>query len=212
MGGMVAELPAHYYEHLQAFFWREMAIRLVLQFQEELEVQDPLKANLTLILIYMDRVFTRMVRKAKSTKGDACVPDWCSPTFNNYLLIEYHGECHEPEMVREYRQKNNHNINMQNIEDINWHEHEDTLSEIWYQSSTQFKMEKDKTLEVAQRLLDVMVEFYDPVMEDPNFEYMYKEHLKEAGEVKLLKRHMPGPRVFKQVNKKGPVLPDDEEV
>ncbi|KAI6140222.1 hypothetical protein BKA82DRAFT_4019515 [Pisolithus tinctorius] len=191
-GDMVAQLPAHYYEHLQAFFWREKAIRLVLQFQEELEI----------------------VREAKSTKRDARVPDWRSPTFDNYILIEYHVERHEPEMVREYRRKNNYNINMQSIEDINWHAHEDTLGEIWYGSATQFKMEeKDKTLDVAHRLLDVMVEFYDPVVEeDPDFGYTYKEHLEEAGEVKPLKRHMPGPRVFKRVNKKGPVLPDDEEV
>ncbi|KAI6154550.1 hypothetical protein BKA82DRAFT_4347481 [Pisolithus tinctorius] len=188
-GDIVAQLPAHYYEHLQAFFWREKAIRLVLQFQEELEVQDRLKTNLTLILVYMDRVFTQIVREAKSTKRDA-------------------------QMVREYRRKNNYNINMQSIDDINWHAHEDTLGEIWYGSATQFKMEeKDKTLDVAHRLLDVMVEFYDPVVEeDPDFGYTYKEHLEEAGEVKPLKRHMPGPRVFKRVNKKGPVLPDDEEV
>ncbi|KAI6137954.1 hypothetical protein BKA82DRAFT_4022119 [Pisolithus tinctorius] len=213
-GDMVAQLPAHYYEHLQAFFWREKAIRLVLQFQEELEVQDRLKSNLTLILVYMDRVFTQIVREAKSTKRDARVPDWRSPTFDNYILIEYHVERHEPEMVREYRRKNNYNINMQSIDDINWHAHEDTLGEIWYGSATQFKMEeKDKTLDVAHRLLDVMVEFYDPVVEeDPDFGYTYKEHLEEAGEVKPLKRHMPGPRVFKRVNKKGPVLPDDEEV
>ncbi|KAI5985434.1 hypothetical protein F5J12DRAFT_787394 [Pisolithus orientalis] len=185
MGCIVAQLPAHYYEHLQAFFWREKVIRLVLQFQEELEVQDLLKVNLTLILIYMDRVFTQMVREAKSTKRDACVPDWCSPTFDNYILIEYHVEHHEPEMT---------GMNMRT-----------PSAEIWYGSSTQFKMEeKDKTLEV---------EFYDPIMEeDPDFGYTYKEHLEEAGEVKPLKRHMLGPRVFKQVNKKGPVLPDNEEV
>ncbi|KAI6157342.1 hypothetical protein BKA82DRAFT_4346438 [Pisolithus tinctorius] len=135
------ELPGHYYEHLQAFFWREKVIRLVLEFKEH-EVQDPLKENLTLILVYMDRIFTQVVREAKSIKGDACAPDWHSPTFDNYLLIKYHVKHHEPEMVREYRQKNACNINMENIEDVDWHEHEDTLSEIWYGSSTGFKMEE----------------------------------------------------------------------
>ncbi|KAI6149958.1 hypothetical protein BKA82DRAFT_4014379 [Pisolithus tinctorius] len=172
-GDMVAQLPAHYYEHLQAFFWREKAIRLV---------------------------FTQIVREAKSTKRDARVPDWRSPTFDNYILIEYHrwsGSIGGRTTTTSHAEH----------EDINWHAHEDTLGEIWYGSATQFKMEeKDKTLDVAHRLLDVMVEFYDPVVEeDP-------DSLGGGRGSETAQEAHAGPRVFKRVNKKGPVLPDDEEV
>ncbi|KAI5989783.1 hypothetical protein F5J12DRAFT_897827 [Pisolithus orientalis] len=38
--------------------------------------------------------------------------------------------------------------------------------------------EKMKTVDVARKLIDVMVDFYDPVEdEDPDFGYTYKEHL-----------------------------------
>ncbi|KAI5989784.1 hypothetical protein F5J12DRAFT_786593 [Pisolithus orientalis] len=88
---VVVELPNHYYEPIQAFTWREKAIRLVLHFKkkEEVEVEEPLVENLTMILAYMNRVFVQVVAEAKKVKCRDRTLDWRSPTFDNYLLIEY---------------------------------------------------------------------------------------------------------------------------
>ncbi|KAI6155863.1 hypothetical protein BKA82DRAFT_4011275 [Pisolithus tinctorius] len=178
---VVVELPHHYYEPIQAFTWREKAIRLVLRFKKkgEVQVEEPLVENLTMILAYMNRVFVQVVVEAKKVKRTDRTLDWRSPTFDNYLLIEYFVRRHEPAQVRNYRRNNDHNINRASIAEVDWVRHEHTLGEMWYGSRTQFEMdEKMKTVDVARKLIDVMVDFYDPVEdEDPDFGYTYKEHL-----------------------------------
>ncbi|KAI6137533.1 hypothetical protein BKA82DRAFT_4023803 [Pisolithus tinctorius] len=178
---VVVELPHHYYEPIQAFTWRGKAIQLVLRFKKkgEVEVEEPLVENLTMILAYMNRVFVQVIVEAKKVKCTDRTLDWCSPTFDNYLPIEYFVRRHEPAQVRNYRRNNDHNINRASIAEVDWVHHERTLGEMWYGSQTQFEMdEKMKTVDVARKLIDVMVDFYDPVEdEDPDFGYTYKEHL-----------------------------------
>ncbi|KAI6137540.1 hypothetical protein BKA82DRAFT_4023810 [Pisolithus tinctorius] len=92
---VVVELPHHYYEPIQAFTWRGKAIQLVLRFKKkgEVEVEEPLVENLTMILTYMNRVFVQVIVEAKKVKRTDRTLDWRSPTFNNYLLIEYFVQC-----------------------------------------------------------------------------------------------------------------------
>ncbi|KAI6137966.1 hypothetical protein BKA82DRAFT_35137 [Pisolithus tinctorius] len=178
---VVMDLPHHYYKPIQAFTWREQVIQLVLRFKKkgEVEVEELLVENLTMILAYMNRVFVQVVVEAKKVKRTDHTLDWHSPTFNNYLLIEYFMWHHEPAQVRNYRHNNDHNINRTSIAEVDWVHHEHTLGEMWYGSRTQFEMdEKMKTVDVARKLIDMMVDFYDPVEdEDPDFGYTYKEHL-----------------------------------
>ncbi|KAI6140227.1 hypothetical protein BKA82DRAFT_4019520 [Pisolithus tinctorius] len=167
--------------HVRLSPGEKKAIRLVLRFKKkgEVQVEEPLVENLTMILAYMNRVFVQVVVEAKKVKRTDRTLDWRSPTFDNYLLIEYFVRRHEPAQVRNYRRNNDHNINRASIAEVDWVRHEHTLGEMWYGSRTQFEMdEKMKTVDVARKLIDVMVDFYDPVEdEDPDFGYTYKEHL-----------------------------------
>ncbi|KAI5985431.1 hypothetical protein F5J12DRAFT_787391 [Pisolithus orientalis] len=139
---VIVELPHHYYKPIQAFTWREKVIWLVLHFKKEVEVEELLVENLTMILAYMNRVFIQVVAEVK--KNILC------------------GAMNQP-----------------SISEVDWVHREHALDEMWYGSWTQFEMdEKMKTVDVAQKLIDVMVDFNDPVEdEDPDFGYTYKEHL-----------------------------------
>ncbi|KIO05402.1 hypothetical protein M404DRAFT_25524 [Pisolithus tinctorius Marx 270] len=176
---VIMDLPHYYYKPIQAFTWREKVIQLVLQFKGEEVVEELLVENLTMILTYMNRVFAQVVAEVKKVKCGDCTLDWHSPTFDNYLLIEYFVQCHEPTQVRNYRCNNDHNINHTSIAKVDWALHECSMGEMWYGSLTQFEMDEDmKTLDVVWRLINVMLGFYDPVEdEDPDFRYTYKEHL-----------------------------------
>ncbi|KAI6032718.1 hypothetical protein F5J12DRAFT_779165 [Pisolithus orientalis] len=61
-------------------------------------------------------------------------------------------------------------MNHPSIEEVDRVLHEHSLGEMWYRSLSQFNMEGDmKTLDVARRPFNVMVDFYDPVEdEDPD--------------------------------------------
>ncbi|KAI5987915.1 hypothetical protein F5J12DRAFT_786986 [Pisolithus orientalis] len=155
------ELPHHYNKPIQAFTWREKVIQLVLHSKKEVEVEELLVQNLTMILTYMNRVFVQVVAEAK--------------------------KHHEPAQVRNYRCNNDHNINCTSIAEVDWVLHEHSLGGMWYGSWTQFKMDENmKTVDVAWRLIYVIADFYDPVEdEDADFRYTYKEHLQGSAADKV---------------------------
>ncbi|KAI6149954.1 hypothetical protein BKA82DRAFT_4014375 [Pisolithus tinctorius] len=154
---VVVELPHHYYEPIQAFTWREKAIRLVLRFKKKGEVAGGRAAGGE--SDHDPRIYEQGFRSS-SCGGEE----------------KYFVRRHEPAQVRNYRRNNDHNINRASIAEVDWVRHEHTLGEMW-------------------KLIDVMVDFYDPVEdEDPDFRYTYKEHLQgsaaDKGKGKAQEREM----------------------
>lgn len=90
-------IPTLYQTTMAAFLWRDSAIRFVLSSAGELKIPSTLTDNLTMVLWYMDEVFNSTIRELKASA--AMDLDLRSPTFYEYLTIEYWIGRHEPTNV-----------------------------------------------------------------------------------------------------------------
>ncbi|KAF8435842.1 hypothetical protein L210DRAFT_934798 [Boletus edulis BED1] len=175
-------LPGYYLDHMNRFIWREEAIRLVLQFRNQLDISDELEGNLKMVLWYMDDVFDRILAETEGNSVAYAILH--SDIFDSYSVIEFFVRRHEPKSVVTFRRREDINLDRARIDDCDWKAYEVDLGGIWTGARMAYRLtDAQSTLGTARKLFREMKNHYDPPLEhDEDYGYVFTEHLETKGD------------------------------
>ncbi len=123
-------LPGRYHEFLEKFIWRGEILMTLYRKYHKRPPKDykPFLNRLPKIIAHLDNVLESLLRPAVGLSADEA-KHYISPNFEEYLVTEFLLGRHDPDIVQEYRETYETNIERMTLEDISRN-----ISHVFHQS------------------------------------------------------------------------------